>query len=156
MNYNVFGQARTELDRISQHINGCSSCVTCEAQKLVNTLRDLVSLIEKIDGRSPTRWRLMGVVQEGLNIDSVSTGGPTPPGAVLTESMTALEVTVKELAERTGYSKKTIGDLRANKVLPSHRCALALEKAGFGTAEQWNRLASAYKDWLLRQQKEKK
>lgn len=147
---NNLRQAREELNRISEHINTCCSCSTCEAQYPVHTLRELVDLIEQIDTRSPVRYRLTRAVLSGLNINSSSTE-PTPPGVVLEELMKEKRLTNRALSELTGVSEKTISGLRGSKVLPTPQMARRLAYAGLLSAPEWNQLTSVYKDWLLRQ-----
>ena len=145
-------QARAELDKISKHIDTIHTCSlpTCTAGYPIETLRVLIDLIGQVDHRSPVRYQFTQAILSGLDINPAG-AGPTPPGVVLEELMKARPITIKALAGLTGLSTKTINDLRKNNVLPTASTALRLEVAGIGTAAQWNRMTSEYKDWMLRQ-----
>jgi plasmid maintenance system antidote protein VapI len=130
-----------------------TDCDTCDTARLIQTLHLVLDALSQTDHRSPARWRLEHAIMSGLDV--ITPTDAAPPGVVLESLMKARGITIKQMASLIGRSVKAITDLRAGRSLPSESTALALERAGFGTAADWNRMSAQYKDWKLRQKDEK-
>jgi len=75
-----------------------------------------------------------------------------PPGATLQETIDALGMDQKELADRTGLDKKTINQIIKGAHSLSQQTAIKLERATGVPARMWNNLEMQYRERLARQQ----
>jgi HTH-type transcriptional regulator/antitoxin HigA len=78
-----------------------------------------------------------------------------PPGETLRETLEALDMSQRELAERTGLSTKTINQIVGGGAPLTQDTALKLEQATGVPARMWNNLEANYRERLarLRQQR---
>lgn len=74
-----------------------------------------------------------------------------PPGSTLRETIEALGMDQKELAVRTGLSKKTINRIIKGVDPLSQETAIRLERATGVPARMWNNLEMQYRERLARQ-----
>jgi HTH-type transcriptional regulator/antitoxin HigA len=74
----------------------------------------------------------------------------SPPGDTLAEALEALGMTQKELAERTGLSKKTVNLIIKAKAPITPETALYLERALGVPARFWNTREQHYREYLAR------
>ncbi len=73
---------------------------------------------------------------------------PPPPSAILREDiLQELNLTPAELAQRLGQNPVELAEVLANRRPIGAELALALEKAGFSTAETWLALQKKYECW---------
>jgi len=70
----------------------------------------------------------------------------TEPGEILQETLDELGMTQKELAERTGYTRKHVNWLISGKARITHDAAMRLEKVTQVPARFWNNLESQYQE----------
>nr|WP_309690220.1 HigA family addiction module antitoxin [Armatimonas sp.] len=73
-----------------------------------------------------------------------------PPGETLTEVLENAGMTQAGLAERSGLSQKHINEIIKGKAELSEETALKLERVLGISAGFWNRLESAYQEYLVR------
>lgn len=73
------------------------------------------------------------------------------PGETLLEILEDRGITQQELADRLGMTSKTINEIIKGKAPLSHDTSLALERVLGISAGFWNRLESAYQEYLTRQ-----
>ena len=69
---------------------------------------------------------------------------PTHPGELISENMTAVGWTVEECAANLGVSREAMSELLSGRRRVSPCVALALERAGWSTAEFWVRVQASY------------
>lgn len=73
---------------------------------------------------------------------------PPPPSEILREDiLQELNLTPTELAQRLGQNPVELAEVLANRRPLGAELALALEKAGFSTAETWLALQKKYECW---------
>src|SRR5439155_5374653 len=75
-----------------------------------------------------------------------------PPGATLQESLENLGMTQRELALRTGLSKKTINQIIQGHEPITYETAQRLERVTEVPASMWNNLEATYRGRLAREQ----
>lgn len=77
---------------------------------------------------------------------------PAHPGEVLRLScLKPLELTVQAAAAGLGVTRKTLSDLLNGHSNLSADMSIRLEKAGWGTADHWLRMQTAWTLWKTRQ-----
>lgn len=79
-----------------------------------------------------------------------------PPGNTLEEVLDNIDMTQAELAKRTGLSTKHISQIVNGAAAITPETALLLERATGVSARTWSNLEVAYRDYLSRQQEEKR
>lgn len=76
------------------------------------------------------------------------------PGDTLRETIEANGMSQAELAERTGWPKKTISEIITGKVSITEETALQLERVLGIPASFWNNMERNYQETCARMQKE--
>lgn len=69
---------------------------------------------------------------------------PCHPGEVIAESLHDMELTASALAAALGISRSTLHRLLCGARAMTPEVALALERQGWSTAEQWMRMQAAH------------
>lgn len=79
----------------------------------------------------------------------------TPPGQTLQETLSALDITKAELADRIGMTPKTVGEIVNHSAAITPTTAMQLEKALGVPASFWNNRERRYREYVARQEEGK-